>query len=330
MWNSRFAALSGDPFDNRAGFLFPSPEGLTLSYQPHLLVAQAFIPPTERTEVAGFTFPGDNDALRAEVLRRLNATPAYRRLFGQVFPQVKTGGPITFDLFGRAIAEFEFSLTFANAPIDRFARGQRNALTEDEKRGALLFFGAARCSACHSVSGQSNEMFSDFRDHVIGVPQVVPQVTNNTFDGPNANEDFGRENITGDPQDRYKFRTSPLRNVAVQPTFMHNGAFTRLEDAVHHHLNVVASVRAYTPADQHLAADLRGPTGPMDPLVVRVDPALAVPITLTKDEFSALIAFVRDGLLDPRARPENLRHLVPPSVPSGRSVLTFEFPQESP
>ena len=56
MWNSRFAALSHDPFDNSAGFQFPLPEGLTLSYQPHLLVAQAFIPPTERVEVAGFAF----------------------------------------------------------------------------------------------------------------------------------------------------------------------------------------------------------------------------------------------------------------------------------
>ena len=46
MWNSRFASLSNNPFDNSAGFLFPQPEGLTLSYQPHLLVAQAFIPPT--------------------------------------------------------------------------------------------------------------------------------------------------------------------------------------------------------------------------------------------------------------------------------------------
>ena len=79
-------------------------------------------------------------------------------------------------------------------------------------------------------------MFSDFQDHVIGVPQIAPQVTNNTFDGPGANEDFGREQVTGDPADRYKFRTSPLRNVAVQPTFMHNGAFTSLEDAVRHHL----------------------------------------------------------------------------------------------
>src|SRR6266581_5047117 len=38
MWNSRFASLSGDPFDNSAGFVFPDPEGLSLSYLPQLLV----------------------------------------------------------------------------------------------------------------------------------------------------------------------------------------------------------------------------------------------------------------------------------------------------
>ena len=40
MWNSRFLSLSGDPFDNSAGFEFPSPEGLSLSSQPHLLLRQ--------------------------------------------------------------------------------------------------------------------------------------------------------------------------------------------------------------------------------------------------------------------------------------------------
>jgi len=326
MWNSRFAALSGDPFDNSAGLLFPPPEGLSLSYQPHLLVAQAFIPPTERTEVAGFDFPGDNDAIRAEVLNRLNGTPAYRMLFGKVFPEVKAGAPITFDMFGKAIAEFEFTLTFANAPIDRFARGQRNALTEAEKKGALLFFGEARCVVCHAVGGESNEMFSDFQDHVIGVPQVAPQLTNNAFDGPGANEDFGREQITGDPGDRYKFRTSPLRNVVVQPTFMHNGAFTNLEDAVRHHLNVFDSARSHTPTSQNLAADLCGPTGPIEPVLERVDPILATPISLTNDQIDQLVAFVQNGLLDPRAKPQNLSKLVPRSVPSGRPVLIFEFP----
>ena len=96
MWNSRFVALSGDPFDNSVGFLFPLPEGLALSKQPHLLVAQAFIAPTERTEVAGFDVPGDNDALRAEVLSRLNRSLAYRKLFGNIFPEVKDGAPISF------------------------------------------------------------------------------------------------------------------------------------------------------------------------------------------------------------------------------------------
>src|SRR6266705_1950304 len=247
MWNSRFAALYGDPFDNSSGFIFPQPEGLTLSYLPQLLDAQAFIPPTERVEVAGFTFPGDNFAIRAEVLNRLNAVDAYRKLFGEVFPEVKNGAPIDFDMFGKAIAEFEFSLVLANAPIDQYARGQKKALSNDQKKGALLFFGTAGCVECHRVSGPSNEMFSDFTQHVIGVPQIAPAVGdplagNVTFDGPGHNEDFGLEQVTGDPNDRYRFRTSPLRNVAVQPTFFHNGAFTRLEDAIRHHLDVVASV----------------------------------------------------------------------------------------
>ena len=106
MWNSRFAALSGDPFDNSAGFQFPPPEGLSLSHLPHLLVAQAFIPPTERVEVAGFDFPGDNDDIRNEVLRRLNAIDKYRRLFGQVFPQVAAGAPMTFEHFGKRLRSF--------------------------------------------------------------------------------------------------------------------------------------------------------------------------------------------------------------------------------
>jgi cytochrome c peroxidase len=326
MWNSRFASLSSDPFDNRAGFEFPLPEGRTLSGQPHLLTAQAFIPPTERNEVAGFDFVGDNDAIRAEVVHRLNAIAAYRKLFAKSFPAVKAGEPITYGMFARAIAEFEFTLTFANAPIDRYARGEPDALTTTEKHGALLFFGAARCSVCHSVAGPSNEMFSDFQEHVLGVPQIAPSSTNAPFDGPGFNEDFGLEQITGDSADRYKFRTSPLRNVALQPTFMHNGAFTHLDDAIRHHLNVIDSALHYTPTSQNLPADLSGPLGPMDPVLARLDPTLSTPIVLTEAQFEQLVAFVRDGLLDPRATPERLRRLVPRAVPSGRPVLVFEFP----
>src|SRR6266508_2228273 len=128
MWNSRFSSVSGDPFDPSAGFEFPLPEGMTLSAESHLLIAQAFIPPTARTEAAGFDFPGDNNAMRAEVVRRVDRVTDYRRLFAERFPSVRAGAPIDYDMFARAIAEFEFSLTFANAPIDRYARGDIAAL----------------------------------------------------------------------------------------------------------------------------------------------------------------------------------------------------------
>jgi cytochrome c peroxidase len=322
MWNSRFHALSGDPFDNSRGFVFPEPEGRSLSYLPHLLTAQAFIPPTERVEAAGFHFPGNNDDIRAEVLRRLNASSNYRKLFSRVFPSVRAGGPITFDHFGLAIAEFEFTQVYADAPIDRYARGVHDALTRSQKQGAVLFFGRAGCVACHAVAGKSNEMFSDFRQHVAGIPQIVPAVGNVTFDGPGANEDFGLEQVTGNAADRYAFRTSPLRNVALQPAFMHNGAFVRLEDAIRYHLDAERGAAAFNTA--HLPPDLRGPTGPLAPVLQRLDRRLRKPVQLSNEEFAALVDFVSHGLLDPAARPERLRRLIPEKLPSGRARLIFQ------
>ena len=322
MWNSRFNAPSGDPFDNSLGFVFPLPEGTSLSYLPHLLTAQAFIPPTERVEAAGFHFPGTSDDIRNEVLRRLNESPGYRELFSRVFPHVRDGNPITFDDVGRAIAEFEFTLVFANAPIDRYARGEGNAMSKMQKRGATLFFGRAGCVQCHAVSGGSNEMFSDFEQHVAGIPQVSPSLANVVFDGPGANEDFGLAQVTGNAADLYAFRTSPLRNVALQPAFMHNGAFTRLEDAIRYHLDATGRAPTYTPA--HLPPDLRDHAGPIEPVLQRLDPRLQEPVTLTDDEFAALVDFVRNGLLDPAARPERLRHLIPEKLPSGRTGFTFQ------
>ena len=205
MWNGRFLSLTNDPFDNSNGFQFPPPEGLTKfpANDPlirHLLQAQAHIPPTEMTEVAGFTGtkgtgdprfdqfddgkgtpvpPPDgsgfrNEPIRQKVLERLNASKAYRTLFGRIYPEVAAGGPITFAMFGQAIAEFQFTLVFADAPLDRFARGNRDAMTEHQKQGALVFFGDGRCAQCHAVGGAANEMFSDFKNHRLGVPQIAP------------------------------------------------------------------------------------------------------------------------------------------------------------
>ncbi len=358
MWNGRFFAPSGDPFDSSKGFTFPDPEGETRfpASDPkfyHLLVAQAHIPPTELVEVAGFRGthgtidplfdqfddgkgspipPPDedgfrNEAIRDEVLKRLNGNATYRRMFAQSFPSVAAGGQIDFAMFGQAIAEFEFAMTFVDAPIDRFARGQFSAMKDSEKRGALLFFGKAGCVGCHAVAGPANEMFSDFDNHNIGVPQVAPAFGRNTgnvvFDGPNQDEDFGLAQVTGKDSDRYKFRTSPLRNVALQPAFFHNGAFTRLNDAIRHHLNVAWSNRYYSPLLMGVAPDLLWRRGPSQPVLATLD-AKIQPVNLDSNEFDDLLSFVATGLLDPRAIPAALCAQVPAAVPSGLPIHRFQ------
>jgi cytochrome c peroxidase len=359
MWNGRFSALSGNPFDNSAGFKFPAPEGLT-QFPPndpvvkHLLIAQAHIPPTELNEAAGFTgtkgtlnprfdvfddgrgsvvpLPDAsgfrNEPIRAALAKRLNDSAAYLSLFGQVFPAVRDGAPITPLMFAQAIAEFEFTLVRADAPIDQFARGHRGAMSTSEKRGALLFFGKANCVACHAVAGASNEMFSDFKNRTVGVPQIAPFFGlgkgNTIFDGPGEDEDFGLEQVSGQTDDRYKFRTSPLRNVALQPSFFHNGAFTRLDDAIRHHVNVPASVGSYNPKKAGVAKDLTHRQGPSAPVLQALDPLLAMPLRLSDSEFEDLHRFVATGLLDRRARPRFLCELVPERLPSGMRPLRFQ------
>jgi cytochrome c peroxidase len=168
-------------------------------------------------------------------------------------------------------------------------------------------------------------MFSDFRGHVIGVPQIAPDVGNFTFDGEEQDEDFGLEQVTFDPADRYVFRTSPLRNVSMQPAFFHNGSFTRLEDAVLHHLDVFTSARNYDPVRAGIAEDLGNQPCPIEPVLARIDPLLATPIRLSDDEFQWLVDFVREGLLDRRAEPAHFRKLVPRFLLSGRPTLEFQF-----
>lgn len=201
-------------------------------------------------------------------------------------------------------------------------------MTNSQKSGGLLFFGKAGCVGCHAVGGQSNEMFSDFKMHVAGVPQIAPAFGvgkgNVEFDGPGKDENFGLEQITGTSLDRYKFRTSPLRNAALQPAFFHNGAYTRLEEAIRFHINTNNAARNYNAAAAGVDVDLRGRLGPIEPVLQRLDPKLVVPISLSPSEFSDLVTFVRDGLLDRAALKENLCKLAPSRVPSGLRTMVIE------
>ena len=73
-----------------------------------------------------------------------------------------------------------------------------------------------------------------------------------------------------------------------------------------------------------MAADLTHNTGPIAPVLRRLDPALSKLPPLSDQEFSDLLVFLREGLLDPRGRPEFLRRFVPTSLPSELPLQVFE------
>ena len=99
---------------------------------------------------------------------------------------------------------------------------------------------------------------------------------------------------------------------------------TRIEDAIQHHLDVFDSARNYDAKRAGVDQDLQHRLGPIEPVLARVDPLLRTPIHLSGGEFEALVAFVRDALLDERATRQNLCPLIPKSVPSGYSTMVFE------
>ncbi len=365
MWDGRFSALSGDPFDNSSfAFSFPAPEGDTAfpAGDPnvtHLLAAQAFLPVTEFVEMAGFggtAGDGDldaafaefdvddydddvpdvwddlgyrHDAIRDALLERLNGNPEYVRRFSRLFPPASGGSTtIEFWMVGAALAEFQFNQIAADSPFDKYARGgPNNLLTAAQKRGALVFFGKGNCVSCHAVDGTSNEMFSDFQNHVAAVPQVAPVfgagTGNAVFDGTDYDEDYGLERTTGDSADRYKFRTAPLRNLAMSPAYFHNGAFTDLERAIRYHLDARTSSTTYDPTAEGVPDDL-SKLGPFDDMLDLIEPALDPAPTLTNADIANLVTFLRDALLDSKITPTRQCDAMPElALPSGNELEYF-------
>jgi cytochrome c peroxidase len=79
----------------------------------------------------------------------------------------------------------------------------------------------------------------------------------------------------------------------------------------------------YSPAAAGVAADLRGPMGPLGPILERLDSRLRTPIELTPAEFDQLLEFVKVGLMDPAASSSKLKALIPANLPSGKQLHTF-------
>ncbi len=306
-WDGRVA-------DNGDGtFVTPAGEDL-LDGLENLLAAQAMFPVTSRDEMRGE--PGDNEVGDVDnsdfvgiwnaLIARVLAIDEYVDLFAEAFPDIATDD-LTFAHAANAIAAFEIDRwTLTDAPFDDYLRGDDDALSASAKRGALLFYGDARCSTCHAGSEMTDERF-----HNVAIPAVGP----GKGDGEDGTWDFGRGRETGNVNDRFTFKTPSLRHVADTGPWMHNGAITTLEAAVRHMLDPVGSAMSYDPSllIEELQPLYRAEQ--MDDIVATVSPVIVAPVELSDGEVADLVAFL-ESLSSPSIPnlPEVDR---PESVPSG-------------
>ena len=309
---------------------FRSPAGALLPHTlDNVLAAQAMFPVTSGAEMAGqagenpiadMAAAGDLIGIWDELAQRLRGNSEYVELFVNAFDDIHGAGDITYAHAANAIAAFEAGVWRADdAPFDRYLRGNRRALSPSARNGARLFYGYARCADCHAGIFQTNHQFRS-----IALPQIGPGKGDNLPGQTGGFNDFGREMVTGNPNDRFNFRVPTLRNVVLTGPWGHDGAYNDLEAVIRHHLRPALSLHQYDPSQAILPS--RPDLDAIDFLLLD-DPdqfhALVAssdlgPMHLHDRHIDDLIEFLH-ALTDRRSL--DMRLDVPPRVPSGLPVF---------
>ncbi|MEM7248184.1 MAG: cytochrome c peroxidase [Acidobacteriota bacterium] len=315
-----------------------------------LVSAQAMFPVADGHEMRGA--PGTNEladladddftAIWEALMERLGAIPEYVELFEAAYPG-QSFEDMSFAHAANAIAGFQIrGFDLRDSPWQAFVLDAQDGvldtvdLDEDTLRGGHLFYSVG-CQQCHSGSVMSN-----FDFHVLPTGQFGP----GKGVGLEGREDHGRELITGDPADRYKFRTQPLANIELTAPYAHLGQFSSLGNHVEIYANprgfwiqkyvegVLGGEPAYLTnidAEERALMESQG----MGLIDNRDDliPAFGAEIALTRREFDRLGALDLRGqktvllaFMNAQTDPDALdtTHLIPPTVPSGLPVSVCE------
>lgn len=336
-WDGRLGESSDGSFFSPAGS--DTPQNFT-----NALAAFSIIPVTPDEEMRGF--PGQLDvfgnvneladpnitnddfaAIWPLVTARITNHPGYSELLMNAFPYTNTEDITIVELSEALGAFMTESFTALESDFDQYLSGDKTAMSDQQKKGAILFYGEANCSRCHSGALQT-----DFGFHNIAAPQV------GTGRGASADVglDLGRGAITNRPEDNFKFRTPSLRNIEIEAPYFHNGAYANLRDAVEHHINPLKSWLTYENDQiEPELSEANFATGDFttivegSPLLFQKQSKFQVFQTLskkelfegrkslTKQDVDDIMAFL-SALTDPNSL--NQLDLVPDSLPSGLTL----------
>jgi cytochrome c peroxidase len=205
-----------------------------------LLEDQAKLPITNPIEMA---MPNEAAAVAA-----IAGDTKYKEAFQKAY-----GRDVNFEDIARAIASFERTLVFLDAPFDRFTAGDVTAISEEAKLGWSLFLGKGRCVSCHQFNA-ANPLGTNNKFHNVGVSarhkdfeSLATRAIKELEAAGNSTEvkdrlaletdlsELGRFVVTMHRSDIGAFRTSQLRNVGISAPYMHDGSLSTLWDVMDHY-----------------------------------------------------------------------------------------------
>ena len=247
-WDCRIESLGATPGMNGSDdSIMRTPDsmwGMPGSPASSLLQAQAGFPITAEDEMrAKFMQDKDGRELREALTQRLRDKPEKWLADFQLAFGTKAGAQkaITFERITAAIAAYEESQIFIENPWKSYVEGKTGAISEDAKRGALLFFrdttqSGYGCAQCHG-----GDFFTDEAFHVM----VIPQIGRGKEDGEREDQDYGRFLQTGNNEDKFAYRTPSLLNVEVTGPYGHSGAYLDLKDVIKHMIDPESAIASY-------------------------------------------------------------------------------------
>ena len=212
------------------------------------------------------------NAHRLLVNKEITDEFGYTNLFDESFSEY--GEQFRYSNFTASLAMSAYlrSIISYDAPFQHWLKGNDDAMTNDEKKGALLFFGKAKCASCHYNQNLGSNEF-----HALGVNDMDQHI--DALDkNPNDRRNYGRGGFTMKEEDMYKFKVPGIYNMKDTPFYFHGSSKTSLKDVIEYKLNAEPE-------------NIRVSKNKMSYKLVKT--------TLTDTEKDQLISFLENALRDP-------------------------------
>lgn len=232
------------------------------------------------------------------ITHRMRMTPELARdleydvLFDLAFPERTGEDRYSTEAASLAISAYIRSLITDQAPFQEWLRGDQQAMSEQQKRGAILFFSKANCYSCHNGPSLNAMNF-----YALGVNDLYQE--GGVFTSAQDRRNLGRGGFTRKEEDMYKFKVPQLYNLKNAPFYFHGSSKETIDDVIEYFNNAIPENPNVPPGQ--VSGNFK-------------------PLYLTDQEKEDLKAFLEDGLFDPF-----IERYVPPYIHSGNCFPNNDY-----